>query len=112
MSARAIGVLCARHPSGLLAERVLWAYRCKVKSRRAQQLLLVLAALADTQGRIYAGAEVLAQTAELSVQEYSVFLRMLKNRGFIGYDFVWDPGLVTGQGFLFLQFENNEQRDL
>lgn len=107
MSARALGVLCARHSSSLLAERVLWAFRCRMRSRRAQQLLLVLAALADPRGRIYAGAEVIAATAELSVQEYSVFLRMLKNRGFVGYDFEWNPGFVTGQGFLFLQFENN-----
>lgn len=109
MSARALGVLCARHSSSLLAERVLWAFRCRVRSRRAQQLLLVLATLADPRGRIYAGAEVIASTAELSVQEYSVFLRMLKNRGFVEYEFEWNPGLVTGQGFLFLRFENNEK---
>lgn len=107
MSDRALGVLCARHSSSLLVERVLWAFRCRVRSRRAQQLLLVLAALADSQGRIYAGAHVLAATAELSVQEYSVFLRMLKNRGFVGYEFEWNPGFVTGQGFLFLRLENN-----
>lgn len=107
MSARALGVLCARHSSSLLAERVLWAFRCRVRSRRAQQLLLVLATLADPQGRVYASAEVIAATAELSVQEYSVFLRLLSNRGFVGYDFEWNPGAVSGQGFLFLRFDNN-----
>lgn len=106
MSARALGVLCARHSSSLLAERVLWAFRSRVRSRRAQQLLLVLATLADAGGRIYAAAEVIAATAELSVQEYSVFLRLLKNRGLVGYEVEWSPGFVKCQGFLFLRFDN------